>query len=484
MERIFKYSILILSGILSGLGVSSYFFSFLIWVVFVGAFYFSIKDKKAKPVIYWSIIGFFHSLVSFSWIRHVSLLGMFCLVLYLTLWWVIYGLILSFFIKRKVSLIFIGPYIWIFLEYLRERVFWGLGWNILGYSQWRNIYLVQVVDLFGVKFISFLIMSVNIFLALLITKRLSLRLYAYITLLFLSIFGYNILRLNYLNHLKEEQLEVNIIQPNIAQDIKWDKSYIEYIKDILFNLSLESKKDALVIYPEASWPDTIDSKDILYMQNLWNNLGIEHFCLGALLREEDKIYNGVIYCSSENCSIYKKVKLVPFGEFVPFRKYLQFIPILNIIGDITAGESNVHFLYKDYTFSPLICFETVYADFVGTASKGAHFLVHLTNEAWFKGDRLQSFQSIGIDVMRAIENRISIVRCANTGVSGWVSYRGKFYSFILDGKELWVRGVYKPTICVVRLTTLYNHYKDTYIWIGLIICIFYLFLNKRRWYNE
>ena len=157
--------------------------------------------------------------------------------------------------------------------------------------------------------------------------------------------------------------------------------------------------------------------------------------------------------------IYRKIKLVPFGEYVPLRRYLTFINVINMIGDISAGKDITVFPYKGKKFSVLICFEDIFPLHVMRYSRGKDFLVNITNDAWFRGEP-QASQHLAIMTFRAIENRISIIRSANTGISGWVSFEGDIHSFKTEGKKISISGSGTFIVSLNRLRSFYNRYGE------------------------
>jgi apolipoprotein N-acyltransferase len=166
---------------------------------------------------------------------------------------------------------------------------------------------------------------------------------------------------------------------------------------------------------------------------------------------------------------YDKIKLVPFGEYVPLRKYFTFISAINAIGDMTRGDVYRIFAFNDKKFAVLICFEDIFPDFVSDFSKKSDFLINITNDAWFKGEP-EASQHFAIMALRAMENRISIARCANTGISGWVSYKGDTHEFKANGKKVFVEGVLNLELLLNSKRSLYNKWGEIFVF----FCGFFL----------
>ena len=126
---------------------------------------------------------------------------------------------------------------------------------------------------------------------------------------------------------------------------------------------------------------------------------------------------------------------------------------------MSRGKKQTIFDYNGKKFSVLICFEDIFADFVSAMAKGRNFLVNITNDEWFKGNP-QATQHLGIMAVRAIENRISIVRSANTGISGWARFDGKIERLVNYRRSLFVSGLAKFRVELNKERSIYNKWGD------------------------
>jgi apolipoprotein N-acyltransferase len=123
---------------------------------------------------------------------------------------------------------------------------------------------------------------------------------------------------------------------------------------------------------------------------------------------------------------YAKQHLVPFGEYVPLRRYLPFLePLVVSIGDFTAGTSQAPLSLGAMQLGVLICYESIFPDIARqTVAQGANLLVNLTNDAWY-GRSSAPYQSMAMAVFRAVETKRTLIRAANTGISGAVDPLGR-----------------------------------------------------------
>ncbi|MEM7817142.1 MAG: apolipoprotein N-acyltransferase [Candidatus Aenigmatarchaeota archaeon] len=466
----------ILSGILVGLSFNFPFFSYLVWFSLIPIFW-TIEHSKTKYVfLYGVLFGFISALISLFWLGRVSILGLFFLVLYLSLYCGIYTLLGKFLLKKKFRIITLS-FLWVILEFLKENIWCGFGWTNLGYTQYKNLYLIQIADIFGVKFISFIIVSVNVlFWEFLSFKRILFKKLIFIILLICFCIAYSFYSLNNLKFL--DKISISLIQPNIPQKIKWEEEANLYILEKLKSLAKETSKNSLVIFPEASWPFVVEKNNLKELRDFILTIA-KPTLIGVVLKEDNYFYNSAMLFerNGELKEIYRKIKLVPFGEYVPLRNIFKFIRVLNTIGDMERGKDLTTFFYRDKKFSILICFEDIFPPFVLKFSKERDFLVNITNDAWFGGNP-QASQHLSIIVFRAIENRISIARCANTGISAIVSFSGKINKLEKNKKEVDFEGVFNSEIFLRKERSLYNKWGDL-PFIGFAL-LFFIFLLKNE----
>ncbi|MFH1769034.1 MAG: apolipoprotein N-acyltransferase [Candidatus Omnitrophota bacterium] len=459
----------ILSGLFTGLSFNHPHFSFLIWFSFSPLIY--IVYKARKPQKYFFIAGLVHYSIVLFWLSHVTRLGLVFLTFYLPLYWFLFGYMAKFLAGRKAAVLTL-PALWVLGEFLRENAFiFSFGWAVFGYSQYTNAAIVQVADIFGVKFISFIILTVNcLWAGCLIKEKRSKDLIYTVLILFLS-FSYSVYKLR--GQESTRIISLDVVQPNIPQEIKWDSFAEEFIVESLSRLGGQARDNALVVYPEASWPLIIDFN----RENKHNNLAIEAWTkkvnrdvlIGVIIREKDNFYNTAmrINKSGEIEGVYRKIKLVPFGEYVPLRKIFGSIEALSVLGDMSAGKSLYSFNCGGKKFGVIICFEDTFGRFVSDFARDNDFLINITNDAWF-GGQPQARQHLAVMTLRAVENRISIIRSANTGVSGYVDYLGNIGKLTYKGKDVFIEGIFACDLPLNSRRSFYNRWGELFP----VLCLF------------
>ena len=263
--------LILLSSALLIFSFPNFNFWLLAWFGFIPLL-FAIQNKsKFKAFSLFYLTGVIFWLGTVYWLIHVTALGMILLVLYLALYFGIFGLIVSqaYILPTTYYLLFI-PSIWVLLEYLRNHLFSGFGWALLGYSQYLNLAVIQIADTSGVYGVSFLVMTINVAIKQIIgfsqgsAKIKALKWPLVISLSMLAAaFFYGYLRVNKIEHQRPYgSLKVAVIQGNIPQRLKWRSVAKGYIMQEYLGLSRQASRDKpdLMIWPEAALPVIIQEE--------------------------------------------------------------------------------------------------------------------------------------------------------------------------------------------------------------------------------
>ena len=477
-------------SILSGILLSLPFFDGRLWIFAWFGFaplFFALRGKsKGRAFLLSYFTGVIFWAGTIYWLIHVTLLGQVLLILFLSLYFGFFGLFV--FASRQapgaIRLFFI-PSLWVFLEYLRAHLFSGFGWALLGYSQYLNLPLIQIADIVGAYGVSFLVMMVNVvFWELIIISSIkvskcqsakyqasSIRrnfsfLFPFFCLLFSLVYGfYKLYRTP--KHELRTTLKISVIQGNIPQELKWDRGSQGLILDRYAQLSQKAalEKPDLIIWPEAASPGLIGvAKDDWLLEHIFalpKETGIP-LLLGSVVRENKNYFNSALLIDRQGkiAERYDKLHLVPFGEYVPLKELFPFLETIVPIGDFTSGDSYTLFSLSPSALPPLsgpagagvkfgvlICFEDTVPELSRNfVKKGADFLVNITNDGWFKETKAPH-QHLAASVFRAVENRVPLVRAANTGVSCFIDACGRIKAKVTgNGKDIFVPGTKTETI--------------------------------------
>lgn len=420
------------------------------------------------------LCGFVSYLFILNWLKYVTGLGYAALSFYMAMYWGLFGFLVfvSRNLRHRVVFVSLG---WVLLEYLRSVLFGGFGWALLGYSIFSQVYFIQPAEFIGVYGVSFIIVWGNAAIAeyLLTRKRTALIIFA---VMITVCGGYSLYVLQEKPYdkrlsVEDKRVRVTVYQPNIPQEIKWDESKAEYIKTSFSSRlpALNATGADLVVFPESSWPDIsegIGGALISFAEKI-----PAHFLIGTVVQDRAEYHNAAyLFDRGKPKGFYYKLRLVPFGEYVPLRKFFAWVDILNSLEDMVPGKKFTVFEAGGKKFSVLICFEDVFSDLSAKfVREGAEFLVNITNDAWF-GKSAEPVQHLSASVFRAIESRKYVVRSANTGISGFIDPYGR--TELLAGGKIFVSGILTKAIYPNRRITFYTRYEKLFFLAYLIPFLF------------
>ncbi|MBN1912809.1 MAG: apolipoprotein N-acyltransferase [Candidatus Omnitrophica bacterium] len=510
------YLLSILSAFLLILSFPDLNLWFCAWFAFVPVF-FALNNKTAKEAfLLFFITGSVFWAGTIYWLVHVTFAGTLALIFYLSLYFAFFGALIRPVTRRSnlQSLIFI-PCLWVLLEYIRGFFLTGFPWALLGYSQYQNLPVIQVADICGAWGVSFLIVFVNAAIVEMVWAakngfwpRLKTTAVLLSTVLVL-VLGYGYYKLYHrpclslpvrqaggrqASTIDHRPFKISVIQGNIPQEIKWHADSQEMIIDKYFLLTKEAsgQDPDLIVWPEAALPSVLEEEPVFYEKALALAEQIRiPLLLGSATLRGSVYYNSALLVSKEGRAQgrYDKLHLVPFGEYIPLRGSLPFLETVVPIGDFAAGSEYTVFPITatryplSAKFSVLICFEDLFPQLSRRfRMRGADFLINITNDAWFKKTSSPN-QHLSASVFRAVENRVNLVRSANTGVSAFIDPKGRIASLLRNdkGETIFVDGFLTQDIYVSGAPlSLYTRYGDFFVLFCLIFLIIYFILKKRR----
>jgi apolipoprotein N-acyltransferase len=373
--------------------------------------------------------------------------------------------------------------LWVSLEYLRTYLFTGFPWALLGYSQWNFLPLAQVAEYTGVYGVSFLLVLLSGAVSIaLIDKRWPRVLTAVLAALVL-LAGLGAVRRPQLSKNGLPAAKFAVLQPNIDQYKKWDAAFENEILQTYADMSLFAAKTSpdVIVWPETGVPGYLPysvgllewARRVTERTGTYNIIGTPYYAGGT------KYFNSTALFSSSGTILawHMKTHLVPFGEYVPFRKYLApYFGVLNSLGDFTRSTDATLFISPKASIGATICSE----NFFGTASRrfakeGATVLVNQTNDAWFFKTAAAE-QHFIMNVFRAIETRKPVVVSGNTGVSGIIDASGT----IIRKTPLFKRSVFTADVIPRKGSTFYVRFGDIFAYLCVLLSIFVLVRANRN----
>jgi apolipoprotein N-acyltransferase len=496
------YLLAVVAGALLALSFPQPDFSVLAWVAFVPLLLAIGKKSPAQACK----LGFVCGLTAYGgilyWLNIVmTLYGKlpwavsFCLFLLLVAYLALYVGITTLLVRRGeiagISPLLSFPILWVGFEYLRSFVLTGFPWASLGYSQYRILPLIQIADVTGVYGLSFLICLANVVLLRIIKGVVTREPSAYPTrsaalllLLLVLTLSYGFLRLN--TAPRGTPLKVVLAQGNIPQDVKWNPAFQETTVAAYEKLSRQACAGGsdLVVWPESALPFFFQSEE-KYAARI-KSLAVElKTCMvvGSPAveqeRERTRYLNSAFLLAptGEVLGRSDKVHLVPFGEYVPLARLFPFVnKLVAGIGDFSPGTGITPLDTGKGKIGVLVCFEGIFPELSRAYVRaGSRLLVNITNDAWF-GRSSAPYQHLSMTVFRAVENRVPLVRAANTGITSIIDSRGHIRGMTQLFKEAYLTGE-------VRLgeeESLYTRYGDLFAWFCLAGTALVIVLTFRK----
>jgi apolipoprotein N-acyltransferase len=288
--------------------------------------------------------------------------------------------------------------------------------------------LIGYLPIIGIHGVSFLVLLSSVLIFHLFQKN-SKKIYLIVFLIIIWSAGQYLKSIEW-SKPKGGLVDVSLIQGNISQDKKWDKDMVEESLDHYKKLIINSNA-SLIILPETSMPIEYNQIPRKFMEEIKSHLmSIDgHLILGAI---ETGYYNSAFLIGNDLELVYRKNHLVPFGEFIPFEKYLGYIykNWLNIpFSSLKRGQEKSVPLFKinDLSYAINICYEDVFGNEIAWYDKyesEPHVLVNLSNDAWY-GRSIAADQHLQISQARAIENKKMMIRSTNTGVTAFIGRNGE-----------------------------------------------------------
>lgn len=314
--------------------------------------------------------------------------------------------------------------------YLEGHYAPGFPWAIPGYVWSENIRMMQSLSIWGIYGQTFVTLLVGSLLGIGFyynkknwKKCFSSVFIAFCLLLFMYMFGFTRILKNFFDF---TNYKIRCIQGSILQQNKMNKNLFASNLNFQLNLSrIESSRDKwnpdFVIWPEASVPYLFTDNSVFLKQKLAEVVPVDGYLIAGVVREDSsdkEVYNSVTILDQSGLSVanYDKKHLVPFGEYIPFRRLIPkfFAPIANSIGDFAIGKHSNVIELKGLKMAFTICYEAIFpGEFI---SKDVDVIVNITNDAWF-GHTSELIQHLNIVRARAIEEGVPLIRVTNFGIS-------------------------------------------------------------------
>jgi apolipoprotein N-acyltransferase len=395
----------------------------------------------------------------------------------------------------------LGPAIWVATEMGRTYVLDGFPWELLGYSQTTVLPIAQIVSVVGVYGLSALVALVSAAAAYATLERSARRwrVAASVAVLVLAVGMWGTIRV------RGQALEsagtpirVAVLQGNILQDEK-NAAYTGNVAlaDAMMERYIGMTREAIgrgaqfILWPESATPAPyeVDLPRSERIRRLARE-GRVTLLIGSDQVEpvkpvaqgklpQSRYYNAayLIQPDGTTAAIYRKIHLVPFGEFVPFSRLLFFVgPLVEAVSDFSPGTEAVLLPVAGHLASTAICYEVIYASLIRAfVTHGSQLLTTITNDAWY-GRSSAAYQHWEQASLRAIEEGRYLARAANTGISGFVDPYGR----VLQRSNMFQSAVMTADLRFLTNRTVYSRIGDAVGWLSVALTAAALLASRRR----
>ncbi len=376
--------------------------------------------------------------------------------------------------------------LWAIFEWTQNFGWWGVPWGKLALGQTEYVVGIQNASWFGSYFITFVIVLVNMCIALALLKASKEKIVRSAAMVAVSalIFQYSTGTLIWFTTNIEEGkvTKVACIQGNISSTDKWIENYDKMRTVYSDQTRLAAEQGAkIILWPETVIPFDVTKSSYSKYDDMCRELADEtntYILVGAYSTQDDLKYNSILCYTPRGerlDSEYHKRRLVPFGEFVPMRDFFEVVipPLTKMISlnDCSEGEDANIISVDGVDIGALICFDSIYDGLtLDTVREGADIICLSTNDSWFSGSAALGIHRSQAQ-LRAVESGRYIARCASTGISSVISPRGE----ILDEVEADTEGFIVYDIYQRENKTVWYYLGNSFIYLCLTFCVVAVF---------
>ena len=382
----------------------------------------------------------------------------------------------------------LAPVVWVATEVARRYVLGGFPWVLLGASQARATSIAQSASLAGVYGLSALVVlgSAAAVMAAAGRGRDRVVLPACTLVLIGGLAAWGHWRVQEGSLLRNgDPVRVALVQGNIRQQEKWRKDSAAQILDTYLTLTRQAADQgaSLVVWPESATPFLFEHdaggraliSEVVRSRGIRLLFGSDQFEPGTPPRYFNSAF--LLNPAGAIAGVYKKMHLVPFGEYVPLKRLLFFVaPLVEAVSDFSPGEQAVVMSMGSHTLSTAICYEVVYPDLIADfVQRGSQLLTTITNDAWY-GSSSAPYQHFEQAALRAVEQGRYLIRAANTGISGIVDPYGR----VVTASPIFERTVVTGDVRFLNGRTIYGRTGDAFALACVLLTLLALAATWRR----
>jgi apolipoprotein N-acyltransferase len=367
------------------------------------------------------------------------------------------------------------PVSWAVIEIIRSYLFTGFPWLIAG-TMLADTFIDGYTPIIGAQGNTFFIILLGVLVSLIYDSFQQKRSALFSSFLFIIILIPSTLLKSIEWTSAEDNIQISLYQPNLTLSDKWSKFGILKTQGMIEQSIEDAEEGDLIVFPETalilSEKDNKPFMDLIKYKSSSKNLTL---VTGILEREGKlKIRNRLQAIGSIETH-YDKVKLVPFGEFIPFERYLG--SLLDIIGlnltNTVPGYAIKPINTGNLRISPSICYEIAFDELIRKTAKDSNILLTVSNDTWF-GRSIGPIQHLEIAQNRALEHKKPLIRSTNSGISAIISRNGQ----IIEKQEYFEEKSIKGTVILYSGNTIYSKFGNWPLKVILVIYLSLIVLNR------
>lgn len=324
----------------------------------------------------------------------------------------------------------------VFAEFLCGNFLYGFPWFSFSLINSANMLGTTLIFYIGTYGLSYLTIIIYLFPSIFLIKNN--KFYNILLRIYILLFLIIIILIFVRNYVQDFKLN-DFVKITISQ-LNQPSSGINNFKDLkkknesIINEIIKDKSD-FIIFGENDYPYIMNDKNINLFQKLLKE--DQNLIIGSIRQEDSSYFNSLFLINKRGFKKFDKKKLVPFGEFIPFRNYFKFMEFVAGSVDFEKGIDNRILKISDnINIIPIICYEIIYFWNLlkEESNDGNQFMVNLTNDSWF-GKLSGPYQHFYFSKLRAAEFNIPLIRVSSNGISGYIDNYGNIINFLALNKK-------------------------------------------------
>ena len=451
---------LIFLGVLSSFSLPPYNYFFINFFTFPFLFYilvFNLNNNLINNFLTGWFYGFGYFCSNLYWIsnslkfdenfENLVVFSIIFIPFLLSLLYGIFSFLLKFLnLKMNFSSILIFSLLLSIIEYLRGNIFGGFPWNLISFSMVNLTSSLQILNLIGTYSFNLIVITIYCLPIIIIfkfnrLKKITIFLSVILILVINYFYGNNRIEQIQLSKKKQIYPTIKLISPSFnIERFFIEEPIINKLKELM-EIGHPFNKDFLLVFPEGI-SDNFELNDLRNSSSfnkISNQLNANSkIIIGISYDDGEKIFNSLALLNSKFVleDKYSKNKLVPFGEFLPFEKFLSNFGLKKVTyGYRSFSSSNERSImnFGSISFLPLICYEIIFSGKLNLDNKDYDFILNISEDGWF-GNSIGPIQHFSHSIFRSIEEGKDVLRVANNGISAHISLNGKVVK-MLDTTE-------------------------------------------------